>query len=170
MHKAERSEAAFLAAAEHFAVEPQRLIEVRHTQDDVIDANDVDCTHALHSTPHAGARDGRRFGLDRRRATPHDARSFEEPMTKADYERAVRQADECGRRVVAHEPCPVCDARDARIAYEVEGLASRLVTCETCGTGRLFPLPSEAEIETFYPEAYYGDPSDREIPSSPSNG
>ncbi|HME73808.1 MAG TPA: class I SAM-dependent methyltransferase [Myxococcota bacterium] len=80
-------------------------------------------------------------------------------MTKANYERAVRRADEWGRRMVVHESCPVCEARDVRIAYDVEGLASRLVTCETCGTGRLFPLPSEAEIEAFYPEAYYGDPS-----------
>ena len=80
-------------------------------------------------------------------------------MTKAYYERAVRRADEWGRRMVAHEPCPVCDTREVRVTYDVEGLASRLVTCETCGTGRLFPLPSEAEIEAFYPEAYYGDPS-----------
>jgi 2-polyprenyl-3-methyl-5-hydroxy-6-metoxy-1,4-benzoquinol methylase len=80
-------------------------------------------------------------------------------MTKAYYERAVRRADEWGRRMVAHEPCPVCGAREVRVTYDIEGLASRLVTCETCGTGRLFPLPSEAEIEAFYPEAYYGDPS-----------
>lgn len=80
-------------------------------------------------------------------------------MTQPNYERAVRRADEWGRRIVAHEPCPVCDGHDACIRYEIEGLASRLVTCESCGTGRLFPLPSGAEIETFYPEAYYGDPS-----------
>ena len=80
-------------------------------------------------------------------------------MTKANYERAVRLSQDSGRRTVAHEPCPVCDSRDARIAYDIEGLASRLVTCETCGTGRLSPLPSEAEIEGFYPEEYYGDSS-----------
>ncbi|HBZ71656.1 MAG TPA: hypothetical protein DEP35_18790, partial [Deltaproteobacteria bacterium] len=80
-------------------------------------------------------------------------------MTKAHYERPVRRSEEWGRRMVVGEPCPVCDAREVRIAYDVEGLTSRLVTCDSCGTGRLFPLPSKAEIESFYPEAYYGDPS-----------
>jgi 2-polyprenyl-3-methyl-5-hydroxy-6-metoxy-1,4-benzoquinol methylase len=80
-------------------------------------------------------------------------------MTKAFYERAVRRADDWGRVRIVPEACPVCDAREVRIAYEIEGLTSRLVRCETCGTGRLYPLPSEADIESFYPEAYYGDPS-----------
>jgi len=158
LDKAERPKAAFLAAAEHVAIEAQRLIEVPHPQNDMIDPDNVHRTHDPHSSARsAGAVGG--HGLDPRVATAHDARSFEEPMTQAYYERAVRRSDEWGRRRVVHEPCPVCEAHEVRVAYDVEGLASQLVLCETCGTGRLFPMPSEAEIESFYPEDYYGDPA-----------
>ena len=51
LHEAERSEAAFLTTAKHFAVEAQRPIEVRDAQHDVINADDVDRTHARHGTP-----------------------------------------------------------------------------------------------------------------------
>jgi len=161
LHEAERLEATFHPAAKHSAVEAQRPIEVPHAQDDVIDADDVDCTHkaGYYLAPGPPTAAAAQNGLDRGPATPHDARSSKEPMTKAIYERGVRPASEYGRRLVAAEPCPVCETHDVRVVYDVEGVASRLVTCEGCGTGRLSPLPSEAEVDSFYPEAYYGDPS-----------
>ena len=51
LNKTERPEAEFLTTAEHFAVEAQRPIEVRDAQDDVINADDVDRTHARDGTP-----------------------------------------------------------------------------------------------------------------------
>jgi SAM-dependent methyltransferase len=54
-------------------------------------------------------------------------------------------------------PCPVCGHRRAVPTYEVEGLTSRVVVCEQCGLGSLHPMPSEAQIATFYPQEYYGE-------------
>jgi len=57
LYETERFKAALLPTAEDFAVEPQRLIELRHAQDDVIDADDVDCTHVQDGTPRAEVRE-----------------------------------------------------------------------------------------------------------------
>jgi 2-polyprenyl-3-methyl-5-hydroxy-6-metoxy-1,4-benzoquinol methylase len=59
--------------------------------------------------------------------------------------------------VVDAAACPVCGARRARPRLAVEGVAAPVVVCETCGTGRFDPMPSEAEIAAFYPPRYYGD-------------
>jgi len=77
-------------------------------------------------------------------------------MTETFYERAVtRLAD--GPDLAA-DPCPVCDARVARPQLAIEGLRERLVVCADCGSGRLDPMPDDAAIASFYPDAYYGDP------------
>lgn len=58
----------------------------------------------------------------------------------------------------AFAPCPLCNERRAKARFAIEGCASRLVVCPCCGLGRLDPLPSDDELTSFYPDAYYGDP------------
>jgi methionine biosynthesis protein MetW len=60
--------------------------------------------------------------------------------------------------VVLLAPCPVCDGHLGRPAFEIPGLAHRLLICEECGLGRLHPLPTPEELPQFYPAAYYGSP------------
>jgi 2-polyprenyl-3-methyl-5-hydroxy-6-metoxy-1,4-benzoquinol methylase len=60
-------------------------------------------------------------------------------------------------RIVLADPCLVCGADSARKTYRIEGLASGVITCTRCGTGRLHPLPSRQEIGRYYPQQYYGD-------------
>jgi 2-polyprenyl-3-methyl-5-hydroxy-6-metoxy-1,4-benzoquinol methylase len=81
-------------------------------------------------------------------------------MTHAFYERSVTPIVGPRDAVVAAEPCAACGSSEARPTFDVEGLGSRLVTCTSCGTGRLSPLPAPEEIAGFYPDGYYGDPSD----------
>ena len=54
-------------------------------------------------------------------------------------------------------PCPVCDAREARPRFALEGFAARVVVCDGCGLGRMHPMPEAGEIASFYPPEYYGD-------------
>jgi 2-polyprenyl-3-methyl-5-hydroxy-6-metoxy-1,4-benzoquinol methylase len=74
------------------------------------------------------------------------------------YERDVSEIVDHANAIDARDPCPVCASVRARPRFAVEGIASRLVVCEGCGSGRLDPLPSDAEIASYYPDAYYGDP------------
>jgi 2-polyprenyl-3-methyl-5-hydroxy-6-metoxy-1,4-benzoquinol methylase len=57
---------------------------------------------------------------------------------------------------VVTAPCPVCDGEAGEPQFEIDGFKHRLVRCLDCGTGRLWPLPSTAEIARFYPSEYYG--------------
>jgi SAM-dependent methyltransferase len=52
--------------------------------------------------------------------------------------------------------CPLCAALAGTPTFAVEGLDSRVVVCRECRFGHLYPLPSPAQILTFYPPAYYG--------------
>lgn len=52
----------------------------------------------------------------------------------------------------------MCDGDEARPRFEVGGTASTLVVCTGCGLGRLDPLPDLAEVHSFYPDEYYGEP------------
>lgn len=61
-----------------------------------------------------------------------------------------------GTPLVDTPPCPVCDARQARPTFELEGRTARIVVCVGCGLGSLHPLPSEEEVRGFYPADYYG--------------
>jgi len=72
------------------------------------------------------------------------------------YGCGVRRIDAAGARPIAVAPCIVCDTREARPRFSIDGSAARVVVCESCGLGRLDPLPSAAEIASFYPPAYYG--------------
>lgn len=52
--------------------------------------------------------------------------------------------------------CPVCERTTAVPRYTIEGIEARIVVCEKCGLGRLFPVPSPGQIRDFYPDSYYG--------------
>lgn len=78
-------------------------------------------------------------------------------MSETFHERAVAPL-RAAALVVTAEPCPVCDRREARPRFAIEGLRERLVVCTGCGCGRLDPLPGDAELAAFYPDGYYGDP------------
>ncbi len=51
----------------------------------------------------------------------------------------------------------MCEATRAVPRFGVAGWEGRIVVCGDCGLGRSLPLPSDAEIASWYPEAYYGD-------------
>ncbi|MCA9040473.1 MAG: class I SAM-dependent methyltransferase [Planctomycetaceae bacterium] len=61
-------------------------------------------------------------------------------------------------------PCPVCQGTSALPRYRLKGLRFRLVECEGCGTGSLYPLPDVAEIPDFYPQDYYGETGTKFVP------
>ena len=54
--------------------------------------------------------------------------------------------------------CPVCDSRAAMPMYGIDGLPHRILSCDGCGLGRMYPLPSPEEVASFYPAEYYGSP------------
>jgi SAM-dependent methyltransferase len=53
--------------------------------------------------------------------------------------------------------CPICDSASATPTFSVEGVQVDVVVCDSCGLGRLHPMPSPEEIAAFYPPDYYGD-------------
>jgi len=53
--------------------------------------------------------------------------------------------------------CPACGARQALPRFEVEGLASPIVACTTCGLGRFEPPLGADVVARFYPDEYYGE-------------
>lgn len=65
------------------------------------------------------------------------------------------------KRVIAVEtqPCLVCGQTQAIQRYAIAGISEKLVTCQSCGLGFLFPLPTARRIESFYPPEYYGTPN-----------
>jgi SAM-dependent methyltransferase len=73
------------------------------------------------------------------------------------YGGGVACIDAAHARPIGVPPCPVCDAREARPRFAIEGLAAQVVVCDGCGLGRTHPLPSAAELAAFYPPEYYGD-------------
>ena len=74
------------------------------------------------------------------------------------YDRGVTRLEGAEAAPIAVPPCPVCDAGTARARFAIEGMLSRIAICADCGLGRLHPLPADAEVESFYPDAYYGSP------------
>ena len=64
--------------------------------------------------------------------------------------------DDVQRTEMETAPCIVCGQTAARPRLEVVGLDYRLSDCTGCGTGSLDPLPSPAEVASFYPAVYYG--------------
>jgi SAM-dependent methyltransferase len=73
------------------------------------------------------------------------------------YDQGVAEVDPVRAVAVATPACPVCGTTTATPRFTIEGLAVQLVVCRGCGTGRLHPMPSEAEVADFYPAHYYGD-------------
>ena len=55
-------------------------------------------------------------------------------------------------------PCLVCGAEQARAAFAIEGLETRVFVCARCGLGRLHPMPDFEQVASFYPSEYYGEP------------
>lgn len=65
-------------------------------------------------------------------------------------------------RSEAPRPCPLCGGTSGRTTLVVdrsspEGLDYRVVACAGCGLRYTDPLPTEAELEALYDEAFYGD-------------
>jgi SAM-dependent methyltransferase len=60
---------------------------------------------------------------------------------------------------VETEPCLVCGHTDALQQFAIEGISEKLVTCQGCQLGSLFPMPSARRIASFYPAEYYGTPN-----------
>ena len=65
---------------------------------------------------------------------------------------------------VVTEPCLVCGGTTALRKFAIEGVSEQLVECESCGLGSLFPMPSPARIQSFYPPEYYGTPTAKFVP------
>jgi SAM-dependent methyltransferase len=80
------------------------------------------------------------------------------------YGLEVREVDPAGGPVDV-PPCVVCRGRRARMRFAVESLRGGVAVCETCGLGRLEPMPSSEEVATFYPESYYGEPGTKFMPT-----
>lgn len=57
---------------------------------------------------------------------------------------------------IAVSPCPVCTGRKAYPRFRVEGVASPVVVCTGCGSGRYEPMLDPEEVLAYYPSDYYG--------------
>lgn len=79
------------------------------------------------------------------------------PHPFALYEHGVFDVESRAAGILQVPPCTVCDATSARPRFSIEGIPARVVVCTECGTGRVHPLPSDAELRTFYPPHYYGN-------------
>jgi SAM-dependent methyltransferase len=60
---------------------------------------------------------------------------------------------------VQTKACLVCGQTEAHETFAIEGISEKLVTCDGCGLGSLFPMPSARRIGSFYPAEYYGSPN-----------
>ncbi len=61
-------------------------------------------------------------------------------------------------------PCAVCEGTKARERYAIRGCQFRVVVCEDCGLGTVYPQPSPEQIARFYPPEYYGGPGKKFTP------
>ena len=57
------------------------------------------------------------------------------------------------------DPCLICGNTSAHRMYAITDVSEEFIECDTCGLGSLFPMPTAARIESFYPAEYYGTPS-----------
>ena len=78
------------------------------------------------------------------------------------YDRPVRTL--AGQSLRPASACPVCNGESATPRFRVEGIAPHIVECDECGLGRFDPMISEAEIASFYPGEYYGNPGSKFVP------
>ena len=54
--------------------------------------------------------------------------------------------------------CGVCGEHRVVPRFRVQGIASPIVVCRSCGLGRFHPMLAADEIRGLYPEEYYGEP------------
>ena len=59
--------------------------------------------------------------------------------------------------IVRTAACPVCGSDKARPKFFIEDTKYQIVNCTQCCLGSLWPTPTSDEIQSFYPEDYYGD-------------
>src|SRR5579883_3510641 len=52
--------------------------------------------------------------------------------------------------------CPACGGEQFREAFASVEPGFKVVRCAACGLGLTWPAPSDEEIGSYYPEAYYG--------------
>jgi SAM-dependent methyltransferase len=70
-----------------------------------------------------------------------------------------------GSGSVAPGACPLCGAGDPVAIWtgrDTDQLLDRRFTlwrCRSCGAGRVWPLPSDAEVAQLYPDRFYGRPA-----------
>lgn len=60
-------------------------------------------------------------------------------------------------RYIAQKPCPSCSALSGQIVSLVDGKSGGPLTtlsCDSCGLGRIDPIPSEKELEQWYKNEY----------------
>ncbi|MHC4880238.1 MAG: class I SAM-dependent methyltransferase, partial [Planctomycetota bacterium] len=57
---------------------------------------------------------------------------------------------------VETSPCVVCHGTAATTRFVIDGVPEKLVVCDGCGVGSLFPMPGSRRIASFYPAEYYG--------------
>ena len=78
-------------------------------------------------------------------------------MSESLYELDVHDLGAAESQPVGTPPCPVCGHQRARARFGIEQLEARVIQCDQCRLGTLWPQPSAQEIRDFYPPDYYGD-------------
>lgn len=58
---------------------------------------------------------------------------------------------------VAIPSCEVCSSVTGRVRFTIHGTKYSIVECIHCGLGVLLPAPTAEEIQSFYPDDYYGN-------------
>jgi SAM-dependent methyltransferase len=72
------------------------------------------------------------------------------------FDEQVREVTRAERKPVQTPACPVCGDTCAVPIYALNRLPYRVVTCNGCGLGRLYPPPDRKTIAGFYRPDYYG--------------
>ena len=54
------------------------------------------------------------------------------------------------------QPCNICGSQSAIPRMSLSGLPFKIVECQQCGLGSLWPLPAPKVLADFYPPHYYG--------------
>jgi len=93
---------------------------------------------------------------------------FEKPSENLELLKRTDFSEELEVRDFRHDPvvvrmprCTVCGFRFGKKTFFLPQLNYKVLTCQKCGTGRLFPTPSYEEIPYFYPNDYYGEPGEK---------
>ncbi len=71
------------------------------------------------------------------------------------YDTAVQSI--VGAQSEACNSCVVCGCGTQTPSLSTTATKSVLAVCDACGLGKLSPMPTSEEIQSFYPPRYYGD-------------